>query len=233
MKCFVYRDDEVLGPFDESELEGFVSVDDKIWALGSKTDEWLSKEEWLQSKDKIVKGLSAASQSVDWYLVITDKRMGPMKKAEIASALADVEELKEVYLWNKNLTTWTSIYKFKDILNNIGKEKRKNLRVEVNESVAVTKVNDPEGQSFICKANNLSAEGIGIVDAPKGIHSGDEINISLSFIDPNLSVRSMVLFRNQNDSLNVKFGTIQGEAKSMVVDYINYQLNLIQSGKAA
>lgn len=234
MKCFIYRKNEVLGPFDESELEGCLDTDDKIWALGSKTDLWLSKEDWYSSKDKIAKGLNDRTQSVEWYMVIVDDRLGPMAKTDIIEALADVEDLKEIYLWNKNLTTWTSIYKFQDILAEIGKENRKNLRVELNETVVFKKIDDSESQNTICKASSLSSEGLGVIGAPKGVHIGDEINIGLSFIDPSLSVRCKVIFRNNtNQSLNLKFSSLQGEAKSLIVDYLNDKLGKNHSEKAA
>lgn len=234
MKCFIYRKNEVLGPFDESELEGCIDVDDRIWALGSKSDEWLTKEDWYKSKDEIAKNLDDSTQSVDWYMVITDDRLGPMAKTDIIEALSDMEDLKEIYLWNKNLTTWTSIYKFKDILAEIGKENRKNLRVELHETVVFTKIDELDSHSVICKATSLSSEGLGIIGAPKGIHIGDEINIGLSFIDASLSVRCRVIFRNNtNHSLNLKFSSLQGEAKSLIVDYLNLQLGESRSSKAA
>ena len=221
MKCFISRNGEVLGPYNEQEVRSFASESDLIWMAGVEAD-WLTKDEWLAQKKDLKKSHKKKANTVDWYYALRGKRFGPMKKTDLVNDLIKLPSIQDIKLWHKDLADWTDIFEFKDLVFAVGHNNRKNPRVPIEESLMLT-TEDTKGnvQSIICKGVSLSSEGLGIANLSMPLQKQQKVDLSLAFLQPDLRIRCFVIDANsETKTANLAFSDLQQEAKSLVMDFI-------------
>lgn len=225
MKCFISRDGEVLGPYSEDEVREYASSSDLIWMAGVEAD-WLTKTEWLSEKTKLKEVSKTKTTTIEWYYAVQGKRFGPMRKTDLVKDLAKLSSIQDVKLWHKELEGWSDIFNFKDIVFAVGHDNRKNPRVPIDESLMLTAEDGEQGvQSIICKGTSISSEGIGVENLSMPIKRGQKVDLNLTFLQPDLRIRCSVLDANaEKKTANLGFSQLQQEAKSLVMDFIQREL---------
>lgn len=171
---FVLQKDTVSGPLATADLmkqlEQGVLHQGLIWWRGQR--EWVPIQKWKLDLPVILEALKKPKDKAIWYLIVDRERIGPICQNEIVKYVTPASGLAHIRLWTQGLSEWQSIFKFPEIMDNLGISRRKTERVALH---AMATLNRKSG-SLICPTTTISLGGLGINGADKLV-AGEHVQV--------------------------------------------------------
>ncbi|MAE73969.1 MAG: hypothetical protein CL675_07715 [Bdellovibrionaceae bacterium] len=224
MKWFVLDNEAVEGPFETEALknlvnDGGIPKDFRIWGRVQQT--WIPAEEWVSNVDHLLADNNISSAGCIWHFGIGKKSHGPMTRKELVQALSQRRDISTILLWSKGMTNWAPIFEFHDILEELGINRREHPRADIDGNV---EVHAQEGAHIYGRLLTISEGGMGF----RGLASaqaGDTLQVTISSDHLGSPINAKVEVRYVSDSgfIGCRFQSINGEAKSSIIQYIRTQ----------
>ena len=222
LKWFIYHEEVVSGPFSvekvkEMSHKGQVCPDFLIWSCAQS--QWSTLAQWERELPRILKDYENTINKYlqNWYYTYEGEVHGPFPKKQLIEKILKIKKKKKVSLWTKGMSSWLNIFEFKDILSEVGINRRAHPRVDID-GTAIIKV---EGQTHLAQLRTISAGGCGLTQATN-LSIGQRIHIEIQseqFITP-LKAIGEVRYISKNGFVGIKFEQIPMESKSAIIEYI-------------
>lgn len=222
-KCwFFYLNENISGPFTPAEINFKIAAAGPetqclVWTKGQK--QWTAAATWQSNFAEIVSQLpKPASEIEDWYVGHNDRTQGPISQTELIKYLRTVEsfEWEAVRIWKKGQETWSKIFNYPDILEEIGGSRRIYIRVPLNGTVMVSK--DSEEQ--IGRCTSISLGGMGVMGL-KNLSNADVIKLTIKCDEFGSPVYCSAVVRYiTEEEVGMQFQNLHMEFQSRISDYI-------------
>ncbi len=236
-KCwFFYLNENISGPFTPVEIRSKISAAGEsaqclIWTKGQK--QWIPAAIWESNFDQIVSALPKPAHEVaEWYVGHNDRTQGPISQTEVVKYLRTLgsNEWDAVRILKKGQETWSKIFQFNDILEEIGGSRRTQPRVPLSGVVVAAK----DGLEQIGKCVTVSVGGIGITDL-KDIYSGDVIKLTIRCEEFGYPMYASAVVKYVTaEEIGCQFQNLHMEFQSRISDYIKkFQASTTTTTKTA
>jgi len=218
-KWFFLKNNEVTGPFTESEINPLAAGSPEALIWGQGMSEWVSHAEWRKSLDHlqdVLKGLQS-DMTPSWLLKYNDITQGPYIYDQLVMALKAHPAPSEVLIKTNPESQWQGIYDFPPLVEEIGLTRRQHNRAPISGIFKFEK----NGQTHEALLGSISQGGIGILEA-QGISVGDVLKgeIQSHQLPTSINCQCEVLYFQQEDgNWGLRFINLPAESMSLVVEY--------------
>lgn len=219
-KWFINIAGQILGPFDEYDInqKASSSSDAVIWGRGLSA--WLPFNDWKKEKDRTELPVkeNETAEEVKWYYKLHKQSFGPFVYADLIQNLKLVADLNAVYLkTDRPNETWADIYSFMHVVDELGISRRSHPRVPIKGIY--------EGE---CSTGPFSVKVITISEGGMGLHDnfkfkiGDRIKGTLKSenLFTSISCAADVVYVGADHYTGLKFYQITAESRSIIVEYV-------------
>ena len=217
-KWFFLKDNEVQGPFRDSEIQSLIPQhpDGLVWGQGLQ--EWLKPEEWQKTLTDLQDILASLQSDMtpQWRLKQGTFEAGPFIYDQLIQVLKAHPEPSEVEVSSEDGTGWKSIYAYPTIVEEVGITRRSHERVPISGLFRYEK----NGSQHDCLLSSLSEGGIGVLEA-EGLSVGETIRgvIQSPQLPTSINCTCEALYRQEDNSWGLRFVNLPLEAKSLIVAY--------------
>jgi hypothetical protein len=217
-KWFFLINNEVKGPFPESEVHSLVQkhADGLVWGQG--LSEWVTPDIWKKTLSDLQDILSSLQMDMtpQWKIRQGDFEAGPFVYDQMIQVLKAHPNAGDVDLFHEGEEGWKGIYSFPTIVEEVGITRRSHQRVPISGIFRYEK----EGATFDSLLSSISEGGIGILEA-QGLSIGDVIKgtIQSPQLPTPLTCTCEAMYRQDDSSWGLKFQNLTLESKSLIVSY--------------
>ncbi len=217
-KWFFLLNNEVKGPYAESEIDSLASQNPEGLVWGHGLSEWVKPEDWkrtLQSLDDILSSLQN-DMKPQWRLKQGDYEAGPFTYDQLIQVLKSHPNAGEVLIFQEGDTDWKSIYSHPTIVEEVGITRRSHLRVPLSGVFRYEK----EGAIYEALLSSISEGGLGILEA-QGVSVGDLLKgtIESPQLPTPLTCTCEALYRQDDSTWGLRFVNLPLESQSLVIAY--------------
>lgn len=217
-KWFFLKDNEVQGPFQESEIKGLIPQNPTGLVWGQGLQEWVKPEEWQNTLTQLQDILASlhSDMTPQWRLKQGTFEAGPFIYDQLIQVLKAHPEPSEVQISQENAGGWKNIYDYPTIVEEVGITRRAHERVPISGLFRYEK----NGSQYDCLLSSLSEGGIGILEA-EGLSVGDTLRgiIESPQLPTNINCTCEALYRDEDNSWGLRFVNLPLESKSLIVAY--------------
>lgn len=222
-KWFIQINDQVEGPFTTAAVEsrlasGLVAQTDLIW--GSVQEDWKPLSWWSQSVTQLEEQERQSLSPEVWYYALKGRSFGPLTIVDLTNNLkamggSSLEQIKEVLVWTQGMKSWTPLFEFHELLDDLGLNKREFARSSLT-GRAVVKI---LGDTYISSLLSISEGGCGLETIP-GLIPGQEVTLELQANEINEAIHAKGEVRYVTDKiLGLKFSHLNVESRGAIVQY--------------
>ena len=220
MKCFVWQNKQVIGPFDRPQFvqmleEGAIHKKSRVWWRGQ--EEWTTVQAFLEFRPQ---GTDKTRNNKDqqWFLEQDGKTFGPLSRLDMIGHLRGNKNYSNIRIWKRGERARATVYQYTDLSDALGIIKRKSPRAPIVGDVVV------QSSQGVKKAKlcSISEGGIGIT-AVEGLSEGQKLQIEIEspLLSSSLVVEGSVRYLAASGRIGIQFDSIGSESLSTIVEYIN------------
>lgn len=217
-RWFMLNESQVLGPFDEGEIESQVSnvQNPLIWGRG--LSEWIPPMQWREAlKDPQLAAITSTVEPL-WKYRQDDREFGPMPYSEMINALKKIMDYAGIQVWNETTGDWQEIYLVAKVSDELGVSRRVHPRVPIMGTLQCETSKGPVTVKII----SISEGGLGASEANQ-LKIGEKYRSVL--MSPNLYVNVNctveVMYVGNEGYSGLRFVNLPIESKSAVIEYVN------------
>lgn len=221
MKCFVLEKKFVSGPFASEELkelikDGKIQMTSQIWWRGQ--DEWMNAKAWLNFKPDTSNNVVKMRKEANWFIEKEAKTYGPLSRAELVAHLRDSKNLSNVKVWKRGQKSRATIYQYNDLTDALGIVQRKTPRAPIVGDINVT----TERGIQTAKLCSISQGGLGMTNIDE-VFQGEKLQLEIDspLLADKIICEGIVRYKAPTGRIGIQFDSINSEAVSNIVDYIN------------
>ena len=201
----------------EMSSQGAIRPDFLIWSCAQS--HWSTLAQWEKKLPQILEEYENTINKYlqNWYYMYEKESYGPFPKKQLIEKISKIKRKKEVALWTEGISSWLNIFEFKDILSEVGINRRAHPRVDV-EGTVIIKV---DGQTHLAQLKTISAGGCGLTQATH-LSVGQRMHIEIQskhFMAP-LKAIAEVRYISKSGFVGIKFEQIHMESQSAIIEYI-------------
>ena len=217
-KWFFLIDNEVKGPFVDSEILELAKNHPAGLVWGHGLSEWIKPGEW-QATMTDLQGILASLQSdmtPQWRIKQGTFEAGPFIYDQMIQLLKAHPNAGEVLLYQESEAEWKSIYAYPTVVEEVGITRRLHQRVPISGIFRYEK----EGARYESLLSSISEGGIGIIEA-QNVSVGDQLKGLIESPQLPISIHCTceALYRQDDNSWGLRFIGLPLESKSLVVSY--------------
>ena len=222
IKWFVYKDNEVKGPYETQEVKSqhrSGKIQDQTLVWGRLQEEWIFASEWLQQVDDLIAKMGIYSHSSRmWHFSYEKKTYGPFSRDDLLGKLKRVPNPNLVFLWTTGMDKWDPIFEFHDVLDDLGLNQRSHARAAIEGTVLITK---KTGDVLAGELSTISIGGLGFFGA-SNLFPGEDV--TLEIISENfrshLRVNAEIRYVSEKNFIGVRYGNMHSEVQSQIIEYV-------------
>ena len=223
VKWFTFDNEIVDGPFSTAELKTFAEngqLSDSVMVWGRVQTQWVNVNDWLGSVDDLVHNGKVYSfdSKREWHYGAKGNSFGPFSRPELVSILNEQDTLDGILLWTSGMKDWTPLFEFHDILEEMGVNKRRHKRAQIDGTVLLTL---SSGEITSGKLVTISEGGLGFIGI-SDLTPGE--TVQLEIVSPifkrNIRVAAEIQYVSDNNFVGVSFKKIHSEAISQIISYV-------------
>jgi hypothetical protein len=218
-KWFLLNNNEVQGPFQESEVQKLLSQLPTALVWGHGLSEWLNKEDWqkiLVDLQEILTSLQS-DMTPQWRLKQGTFEAGPFIYDQLIQVLKAHPDPGDVLIsQDAENFQWKSVYDHPTIVEEVGITRRSHERVAISGLFRYEK----DGAIYDSLLSSISEGGIGIFEAVN-LSVGDTFKgtIQSPQLPTPINCNCEAVYRLDDSSWGLKFINLNLEAKSIVIAY--------------
>lgn len=232
MKCFVLEKKIVSGPFAKEDLEkmiqsGEVKTTSQVWWRGQH--EWMLAKAWLEYKPD-TSNVVKMKKDANWFIEKEGKTFGPLSRIDLVAHLRDSKNLNSVKVWKRGQKARATVYQYNDLTDALGIVQRKSPRAPIVGDIDIT----TERGKVQAKLCSISEGGLGMTDIDE-IYQGEKIQMEVDspLLADKIICEGFVRYKTPNGRIGIQFESINSEAVTNIVDYINQFVKPDPKKKAA
>lgn len=220
MKCFVLEKKIVSGPYEREELkqlleEGHFKSNCQVWWRGQ--NEWMIAKAWLEYKheNNVVHKLK---REANWFIEKEGRTFGPLTRKDLVAHLRDSKNLNSVKVWKRGQKARATIYQYNDLTDALGIVQRKSPRAPIVGDVSVITESGP----VVAKLCSISEGGLGMTDVEE-IFQGESLQLEIDspLLSEKIVCDGVVRYKTPNGRVGIQFDSLNSEALTSIVEYIN------------
>lgn len=217
-KWFFLKNNEVSGPFLESEIDPLAASHPEGLIWGQGFNEWVTHTEWkktLISLNEIVKELQG-DMTPQWSIKYDGQAQGPFTYDQLIQTLKAHPAAGEVLVRQTPSSEWKGVYDFVALVDEVGITRRQHNRVPISGVLRYTK----NGMTFEALLASISQGGLGLLEA-QGLVVGDQIRgeIVSSQLPMTLHCNCDVLYQQEDGNWGLRFVHPPVELLTVIVEY--------------
>ncbi len=217
-KWFFLNNNEVQGPFTETEINSLAAQHSEGLVWGHGLAEWIKPDDWRKTMTDL-QGILESLQSdmtPQWRVKQGDFEAGPFVYDQLIQVLKAHPNPGDILLFQESESGWKSIYSFPTIVEEVGITRRSHERVPISGMFTYEK----EGARFQCLLSSISEGGIGILEA-QGLSVGDTIKglIESPQLPMPINCSCEALYRQDESTWGLRFVGLPMETKSLIIAY--------------
>lgn len=220
MKCFIFQNKEVSGPFDRPVLlkmmeDGQLHKKCQVWWKGQ--EHWVSTKEWMEFKPEENKVLKLAKDNI-WFLEQEGKTYGPLTRVDMIAHLRGNKNYSNIRIWKRGERSRATIYQYNDLSDALGIVKRQTPRAPIVGDIIV-KLENSVKKAKLC---SISEGGLGMTNLDE-ITEGQMIQMEVEspLLNASFACEGKVRYVAASGRTGIQFESISSEAISTIVEYIN------------
>ncbi len=222
-KCwFFILNENISGPFSTEEIKIKISqagpeAQCLVWTKGQK--QWIPAATWEKDHQQILKlSPKGPKDAAIWYVGYQENTHGPISHHELIKFLEGIDsfEWDAVRVWSAGQDTWSKIFQYSEIIEELGGSRRIHVRAPLKGTVTVNK----DGVDQIGRAMTLSLGGIG-VSGLRELRSGEVIKLTIKSEDLGLPIYCSAQVRYLTpEEVGLQFQNLHMEFQARILDYV-------------
>jgi hypothetical protein len=227
---FTFHNERVQGPFSTDQMQEMIesrSLSEQHLVWGSPMTKWMNPGAWAMNLASLETQVKRNHTAQMWHYAFDGEAFGPFTRDELIHELKNTKKPHEALLWSKGLKSWSPVFEFYDVMEDIGINRRQYPRARVEGRVAL-KIDD---QNVIGVLQMIGEGGFG-ASGLSDLNPGQFVSVEIlarSFREP-IYAKAEVRSVEENGSCGFRFVQISIEAKSKIIQYIRQSMG---SAKAA
>lgn len=219
-KWFFLINNEVQGPYLESEINNLAQkhADGLVWGQG--LNEWIRPSDWQKTLNELQQVLSGlqADMTPQWRMKQGEFEAGPFIYDQLLQVLKAHADPAAVLIYQDQDASggWKSIYSYPTLVEEVGITRRTHERVPISGIFRYEK----DGASHDCLLSSISEGGLGLLEA-QGLSVGDTVKgvIQSPQLPTAINCSVEALYKQEDGSWGTRFVGLPLEAKSLIVAY--------------
>ncbi len=222
-KCwFFFLNENISGPFATEEIKSKISsagpeAQCLVWTKGQR--QWIPASTWEKEHEQILKLLpKGPKDAAIWYLEHEERTKGPMSQRDLIKFLGSMDsyDWDAVRIWTVGQATWSKIFQYAEIIEELGGSRRQHARAPLNGNVIV----NVDGVDQMGRAMTLSLGGMG-VSGIKDLHSGDLVKVTIKCEELGAPIycSAQVRYLTPNEA-GLQFQNLHMEFQARILDYV-------------
>ncbi len=218
-KWFFMINNEVQGPFVDSEVQKLSELNSSGLVWGQGLAEWVTVEEWKKTLNELQGVLTSlqADMIPQWRVKQGDFEAGPFIYDQLIQLLKAHPHPGDVLLLQENESSdWKSIYTYPTLVEEVGITRRDHLRVPISGVFVYEK----EGAKYESLLTSISEGGIGVLEA-QNLSVGDKVKgyIESPQLPLPFNCTCEALYVQNESSWGLRFVNLPIEFNSLVISY--------------
>ncbi len=219
-KWFFLVNNEVQGPYLESEINNLAQKHAEGLVWGQGLNEWIRPSDWQKTLNELQQVLSGLQSDMtpQWRMKQGDFEAGPFIYDQLLQVLKSHADPAAVMIYQDQdqAAGWQSIYSYPTLVEEIGITRRSHERVPISGIFRYEK----DGAHHDCLLASISEGGLGLLEA-QGLSVGDTVKgvIQSPQLPATINCSVEALYKQEDGSWGTRFVGLPLEAKSLIVAY--------------
>lgn len=217
---FIYKQDKVQGPYSTEDLKSLVGngeLDKDILIWGKPSRHWLSVDRWQIDLPALLENTKDEKDNRLWHFALDGNSQGPFTRDQLLDELRNLKSTQDVLLWTKGMKSWSPIYEFFDIMDDIGFNRRQCPRAALDGKLVV-KVGDLKR---IGKIVTVSEGGFGASNL-NDLVIGETYPVEIQspvFSEP-VNAKAQLRYRTETGFCGFQFTSLNSESKAKIIQHV-------------
>ncbi len=217
-KWFFLVENEVQGPFAESEIKNLSKTYASGLVWGQGLSEWIKPDEWEKTMTDL-QGILASLQSdmtPQWRIKQGAFEAGPFIYDQLIQVLKAHPNAGQCLLYLESEATWKPIFDYPTIVEEVGISRRLHERVPMSGIFRY----DKDGARYEALISSISEGGLGILEA-QNVVVGDILKgvIESPQLPTHINCSCEALYQQDDSAWGLRFSNLPPESQAMVIEY--------------
>ncbi len=217
-KWFFLVENEVQGPFVETEIKDLSKKHAAGLVWGQGLSEWIKPDEWEKTMTDL-QGILASLQTdmtPQWRIKQGEFEAGPFIYDQLIQVLKAHPNAGQCLLYQESEATWKPIFDYPTIVEEVGISRRLHERVPISGFFKY----DKDGARYEALISSISEGGISILEA-QNVVVGDILKgvIESPQLPTYINCSCEALYQQDDSAWGLRFSNLPQESQSIVIAY--------------